>query len=107
MFNPGETVTHTFTIPFAIAEIDKVIVTYKQKEEVVFEKAITSGFSQEGTKTAFTIAFSQEESLIFLELHSYTAQLNVLTVGGSRFTSKLIKGKTGAQHHREVMTNGV
>ena len=105
MFNPGETVLHRFIIPFIPNEISKVIVTYKQEDDVVFEKTITSGFEglESNTKTQFTVDFSQDESLLFKDLYNYTAQVNVLTIHGTRASSKPIKGFNGSQYHREVI----
>ena len=44
MFNPGETVAHKFIIPFDSSVLSKVIVTYKQCDNVFLSKTITSGF---------------------------------------------------------------
>ena len=44
MFYPGETITHSFTVPFVPEDIVKVIVTYKQKGRVVVVKEKTGGF---------------------------------------------------------------
>ena len=44
MFFPGETITHSFVIPFAANEIDHVILSYKQNGAIILEKTITSGF---------------------------------------------------------------
>ena len=106
MFNPGETVCHRFTIPFISDELAKVIVSYKQDGDIVFEKPITSGFEDiDGTKTRITVCMSQEESLEFREMKDYRIQLNVLTKLGSRATSKEIKGHNGVQHLKEVIAS--
>jgi len=107
MFHPGETVTHTFTIPFIVSEVSEIVVTYKQNDHIILKKTITSGFEEAGAdKTKIVIAFSQQESLLFAEKRPFTIQLNVCTVDGTRCTSKEIKSETGVQHHKEVMTNG-
>ena len=107
MFNPGETIIHQFIVPFVADEIDKVIVSYKQEGSIVFEKTITSGFEEadDPLKSKFSIQFTQEESLIFKEMKFYFVQLNVLTVYGTRATSKEIKGTNGAQYHKEVISS--
>lgn len=117
MFNPGETVSHQFIIPFVASELSKVIVSYKQDGDIVFEKTITSGFEpyykpdesheEVAQRTMFTIAFSQEESLLFSPKKDFKAQINVFTTRGSRATSKEIEGKNGAQYHREVINNAL
>lgn len=106
MFNPGETIIHQFVIPFLSTELSKVIVSYKQGDDIVLEKTVTSGFTpiEEYTKTQFAVTLSQEESLMFSDLNSYTIQLNVLTIFGTRAASKEIRGTSGVQHHREVIS---
>ena len=106
MFNPGETIIHQFTIPFVAAEMTKVIVSYKQGDDIVFEKTVTSGFEaiDDNSKTKFDVILSQQESLMFHELTNYTVQVNVLTMYGTRASSKEIKGSNGAQYHKEVIT---
>lgn len=104
MFSPGETVVHRFNIPFIASELAKVIISYKQGDDIIFEKTITSGFEElDVIKTKITIVFTQTESLLFKELRDYTIQVNVLTKTGTRATSKIIKGKSSAQYHKEVI----
>ncbi len=107
MFFPGETITHKFVIPFAANEIDYVIISYKQNEEIIFEKKIASGFEQEGTNiTSFSFVFTQSEGLLFDDNNSFTIQCNVYTKGGTRHTSYEMKNSSGVQYLREVLTNG-
>lgn len=106
MFNPGETVCQQFTIPFVASELSTVVVTYKQNDDIVFEKSITSDFeAADEVSTLITITFSQEESLLFKEMTSYSIQLNVVTLNGSRASSNVIYNNTGEQHHKEVIGN--
>lgn len=108
MFHPGETISHKFIIPFAADEIAKVIVSYKQMDHLIMEKEVTSGFEADtNVQTSFTIAFTQQESLLFADKKDYSIQINVLTVGSSRHASCEIKVKDGGtQHVREVITSG-
>jgi hypothetical protein len=108
MFHPGETISHNFIIPFVADEIAKVIVSYKQSDHIIIEKEVTSGFKAESrVEASFSIAFTQQESLLFADKKDYTIQLNVLTNGSSRHASCEIKVKDGGiQHIREVITNG-
>lgn len=46
MFNPGETIAQQFTVPFVADQIDSVIVTYKQNNDVILIKKITSNFEE-------------------------------------------------------------
>lgn len=103
MFSPGETIAHQFIIPFVVGEITKVIVSYKQGDNIVLEKPITSGFEAVSGKTKVTITFSQQESLLFKECSDVRIQLNVITTGGSRCTSKEIRETNGVQHLKEVI----
>ena len=107
MFHPGETVTHTFTIPFLFSEVSKVIITYKQNDHIILTKAITSDFADSSESTSSVIVtLTQEESLLFEENKDFRIQLNVFTKSGARVTSDEIKGENGAQHYKEVITDG-
>lgn len=108
MFSPGETICHRFIIPFVANEISKVIITYKQNDHIVFIKTITSGFEedQKPERTLITVAFSQEESLLFDPYADYRIQLNVYTYLGSRAASCEIKQFNTVQHYREPITTG-
>lgn len=107
MFFPGETITHKFVVPFVADEIDHVVLSYKQKDEIVYEKTITSGFEDtEDHKCSFSFDFTQQEGLLFLDDEQILIQINVFTTSGSRYTSRLIKTSTGTQYLREVMSSG-
>ena len=107
MFHPGETVSHTFIIPFAATEVAKVIITYKQNDCIILTKTITSGISDSiNSMASIDVDLTQEESLLFEEKASFTIQLNVFTNNGRRITSNEIVGENGAQHYKEVITNG-
>ena len=106
MFFPGETVSHGFIIPFLPEDIDRVIISYKQKDDIVFEKEITDGFEQtESDKTFFSFTFSQIDGLCFIDDEKFTIQCNVYTKSGTRHTSRSVKGETGKQYYREVIAN--
>ena len=114
MFHPGETVMHTFVIPFNHNEINKVIITYKQNDYIILERELTSGFDEyadpetgqfDPTRTKITVELSQEESLMFRDKTEFYIQINVMT-GHSRHASCQIKGSTGIQQYKEVISNG-
>ena len=111
MFHPGETVVHSFIIPFVKAVIDQIIVSYKQNDYVILERKITSDDEDafvaydDPAKTKFRIQLTQNESLLFDDKADFTIQLNVYTEGGSRHASAELKGSNGVQHHREVMSD--
>lgn len=104
MFHPGETVSHTFTIPFQASEVAKVIVTYKQNDRIVLAKTITSGITDSTDSASIvSLTLTQQESLLFEEKKGFTIQLNVFTNNGRRVTSNEIRGENGAQHYKEVI----
>ena len=106
MFFPGETITHNFVIPFAKNEVSKVVVTYKQNDQIVLEKTITSGFVDEGTSLcSFDYTFSQPESLAFQDNSNFSIQLNVYSVAGTRHASYELRESNGVQYYREVITS--
>ena len=69
MFYPGETIAHTFTLPYKKSEIDKVIISYRQNGHIVLEKIITSATNMEAIPSEEKVVFgdttivSQEEWL--------------------------------------------
>ena len=106
MFFPGETITHNFIVPFAKGEISKVIVTYKQNDQIVLEETVSSGFEDEDNQqTSFDIVFTQSKSLAFHDNSDYTVQLNVYTKGGTRHASHELHGISGVQYLREVISD--
>lgn len=44
MFYPGETITHSFSVPFEPDDIAEVIVTYKQRDHIILVKEVTDDF---------------------------------------------------------------
>lgn len=106
MFFPGETIIHKFVIPFEVIDVAKVIVTYKQNDQIVMEKTITSGFTEtEDDQTSFDYSFMQPESLAFHDNTDFSIQLNVYTKGGTRHASYEMKESSGVQYYREVITD--
>jgi len=104
MFFPGETITHRFVVPFAANEIDKVIISYKQKEAIMFEKTLTSGFVKEDQHiTSVEFQLTQGEGLLFADDTPFTVQVNVYTIVGTRHTSHEMNSSSGVQYLREVI----
>ena len=118
MFYPGETIAHSYVIPFALAEIAKVVVSYKQNEAIILDRvAIPPAEGDETTHdyefisidkriTKVIFTFSQAQSLNFKDDQPFTTQINVYTVGGTRHTSHECRSSSGVQYLRDVMTNG-
>jgi len=104
VFTPGETITHAFIIPFAANELNKVVVSYKQQESIVFEKTITYGFiAKDQHITSIEFQLTQEESLLFADDEEITIQLNVYTNQGTRHSSRELSSSSYVQYLREIM----
>ncbi len=109
MFIPGETVLHSFTMPFQREDIVKVIVSYRQNDDIILERIVYPGQIQNtaGLSSKFNVILSQEESLLFQNNAWYYTQLNVILTGNVRGVCKEMKGYVGLQHINEVVnTNG-
>lgn len=107
MFNPGETITHAFIVPFGANELTtnnaKIYITYKQGDDVFLERLVTSGWTEEMRSVSrIEISFTQNEALLFEDHQHYIIQLNV-EMKGVRMASQPIKGSTGIQLKREVI----
>lgn len=107
MFNPGETITHAFIVPFGVNELTtnnaKVYITYKQGNDVFLERLVTSGWTEEMRSVSrIEISFTQQEALLFNDHQHYIIQINV-EMNGIRMASQPIKGNTGIQLKREVI----
>ena len=109
MFHPGETIAHTFTLPYEKSTIDKVIISYRQKDQIILEKIITSDTSLQETEDNQTIVSSiltESESLLFHDLTTFGIQINVFfgdgEIASGRVTSDEIGETTGVQHIREL-----
>jgi hypothetical protein len=103
MFIPGETIIHKFYIPFITQDVSKVWLTYKQNGGVILEKEMTSIEPFEGTSVV-SLELSQEESLLFKDDAPFLAQVNVLLTNGARCASHEMRGISGTQQLREVVT---
>lgn len=120
MFHPGETVVHSFIIPFVTSTISQIIVSYRQNDHIILERIITSAMLnlnlqggggalqnfEDPAMTKFKIELTQEESLLFNDNEKFYIQLNVYTEAGSRHASCEIDSTSGIQHIREVIPNG-
>ena len=103
---PASTPTHTFEIPFAAENLEKVLVSYKQKGGVVLAKEVTTFTNSETDENSCILAieFTQEETLKFANNTQIFAQLNVFTTDDKRLTSDPIEIEAGDQFERSVIT---
>lgn len=82
----GTTPTHTFTLPYTVANTaKKVRVIYKQADEVVITKDITLLTGED-----VIVKLTQEETLQFHHRKPIEIQLQVLTDDGNALTSDII-----------------
>lgn len=102
---PASTPTHTFTIPFASSNIEKVLVSYKQRGSVVLAKEVTTFTNTENeNECVLAIELTQEETLQFVNNTDINVQLNVFTTDDKRLTSDPIQIAAGDQYERRVIT---
>lgn len=83
----GTTPTHTFKLPFSTSLLQKVLVTYKQDENIVLEKTEADcTFENNSIKLKLT----QEETLAF-SAKRVKIQLKLLTTDGTVMASDIKK----------------
>lgn len=104
MFIPGETISFQYYIPFVRNDVEKLVVSFKQRDRVILQKIVYPGqIEGEGSNSKVVITLSQEESLLFENNNKFKMQLNVYFIGGARCTSMELVDETGQQHIREVV----
>ena len=108
MFIPGETISFEFQLPFEKNDIQKVILTYRQRDHIVLVKTIYPGqIVNEVHGSHFVVTLTQEESLLFKDDDYFYVQINVTFIapdGNTRCTSYELRGENKLQHYREVVT---
>jgi len=115
MFIPGETIVYRFNLPFPNEGISMVYVTFKQENRNILTKTVFGGEIKATPKenpeddsvettSYFTVALSQEESLLFKNDKNFKIQLNVAFTSGTRCASIEMDGDNGVQHIRKVVT---
>ena len=105
MFHPGETVAFNWVIPFDSNDLEYVVVSFRDRNRVAFEKVIRNFVREDQDKTRVGLLLTQEESLLFDENSCYSMELNVYGLQTSRATSNCIKVRTLCQHIPEVGIN--
>ena len=83
----GTTPTHTFTLPIETSTIKEALVTYAQKENVLFEKSTEDCTMSENK---ITVVLTQEETFKFDCKSSAQVQLRVLTTEGKAMASDVL-----------------
>lgn len=81
------TPTHKFEIPFDVATISQILITYAQQEEVVLEKK-TEDCTIDGN--CISVTLTQEEANLFDLRKNIEIQMRVLTAGGNALASQII-----------------
>lgn len=108
MFHPGETSTQLFELPFKKSDIKKVIVSYRQKGQIVLERTVTSPgniVASADDTTLLSVTLTEAESLLFKDFTDVAIQLNVIFNGNSsnRAVSSEVYTSTGIQHIRDTL----
>lgn len=85
--NRGTTPTHTFNIPFDVAIIDKIRITYAQCDKVVLVKS-KDDCRMDGT--VISLKLSQADTLMFEGNKVVSIQLTVVTTGGDCLKSDIL-----------------
>lgn len=75
------TPTHKFEIPFATSEIDKLILIYAQKYEIILKKEKEDVVFDEDNNKLIVVTLTQEETKLFKE-DAVTIQLRIKTNSG-------------------------
>jgi len=79
----GTTSTHTFTIPFALATVEKLLVTYTQGGDIVLnktEKECSLTEDLDLIRTVIRIDLSARETLAFRDGYA-NVQITILSAG--------------------------
>ena len=102
---PGETDTHTFTLPFMAENVARAVVTYRQQGVVRLEKTVDA-FQEDPTapgKCLAVVELSQNDTLALIDGVMVKIQVNVLLTDGQRRSSMPISYSLGDQYHRAVI----
>lgn len=101
---PYTTPYHKFDLPIKIYDIEKLYVTYSQRDLIRIEKTLED-VKVIDEDTIMVLLSQEDTSHINGSERFVEAQLTVLSKDGMRFTSDIIKMKTGKVLKREVITN--
>ena len=96
----GTTPTHTFTIPFSVADIKNVRIAYAQGDEVKLVKEI-SDCQLEGNTVV--VKLTQEDTLSFDPKKRVEVQMKVLTHGDDTLVSTIKSVSVGRCLDEEVI----
>ena len=100
---PGENFTQTWIIPFPKYLIEKALITYKQKNQVIREETSETFQEVDQGHCSFDVTFTQEDSLKFAQMVPTYVQINVMSKNGIRMTSTVEKIPVGRQYYDNVM----
>ena len=100
---PYTTPAWTATINAVADELEKVIVTFQCNGIVVLEKEYTEFYEYDDSHCSFTVALSQEDTLLFKNNTTVTMQLNALFKDMERQATLSTEIYMSPQLHRKVM----
>lgn len=84
MLYKGTTPIHIFVLPFDTNTIENVVITYSQKNNIVFEKRKDDCIFENNT---ITVNLSQEETLKFERSYNVEIQVRVRTYDDVAYAS--------------------
>lgn len=84
----GTTPTHTFTLPFDTAAIEKLHILYAQDENVKIRKT-EADVTLDGN--AVSLKLTQDDTLLLECKKTVEIQIRVLTAGGDALNSDIIR----------------
>ena len=102
---PGETDSHTFTLPFMASDVARAVVTYRQNGIVRMEKTVDAfeADPKDPGKCMAVVQLTQDDTLALIDGVMVKIQVNVLLNDGQRRSSHPISYSIGDQYHRAVI----
>ena len=83
----GTTPTHSFTIPFSVANVADALVVYAQSEKIMLQKTASQCHMEGNT---LSVELTQEETFLFDSGKKVQIQIRVLTTEGKALASNII-----------------
>lgn len=95
----GTTPTLVFKVPFNTDLLDKVYITFAQREKVILNKELSDC---ECDENILSVHLTQEDTLLFNKTYELQIQVRAKLADGNALVSKLIK-----KHVSDILKDGV
>lgn len=102
---PGETEQCEFILPFSASIVDKVVVTFRQEDDVMLEFTETNVTSIDDNTCKIVHNITQAETLQLQNMIIGRVQVNVITTYNDRIVSFPFTIQIGEQFHRKQITS--